>query len=701
MASVLFSTVGQAVGGPLGVAVGAVVGNTVDSALSGSGGGRASGIFLQRSAYGDVLPRIYGRTRTAGQLIWALPMEGAAGKGQGRRNAGASFAIALSSGPIDRIGRIWADGREIRASSGAFESPTIMRVHDGKPGQTVDPLILSAEGPDGTPDYRGMAYVVFENMPVAVFGNRIPNLSFEIFADEGPVEAWMGDILAATDITVDTSQPVPNLTGYSAFGNGVEEVTRLSRLLGMGLSFEQGRVRYTSDSRSTELGWDDLLAGDALQPELQQRNRPVGVAFTYLDPEREYQAGCQHVERGREGAKIESEAPVCVTAATAISIAGRMLRQAEAGSEIIRFAVSWRWLELSVGDRVTIGGRGPWRIIEREVRGFEIYCQAERVADSFAREIVMGDSGRSLAMPMIPPGQTNIRLFEVPVSVNGGDPALYAALSGGPGWRGASAELLVGGDGRHLGDVMAVQAWGELLQPLTVGPTLCWDQKNTLLLAVDPRLPVFEARTREDVLNGANILLAGNELIQFCDVEIVSEGVVRLSDLLRGRFGTDRFMQNLEAGTRVQKISADQLLKIEISADDIGRDFMILASGRGDPPGGTEAMVTLQGVGVGRMAPVHLQAERLQNGTIQSRWFPRDAGLWSWSSVDHAEHKWIWKFQSESGQAVVIPTMESELNIEAAEQIDRLGDVFGPGKIIVEAVGAGPVDFRTSYIDLA
>ncbi len=54
-----------------------------------------------------------------------------------------------------------------------------MRVHRGTEGQDPDPLIVAKEGPDA-PAYRGLAYVVFERLALAEWGNRLPQLTFEV-----------------------------------------------------------------------------------------------------------------------------------------------------------------------------------------------------------------------------------------------------------------------------------------------------------------------------------------------------------------------------------------------------------------------------------------------------------------------------------------------------------------------------------------
>ena len=56
-----------------------------------------------------------------------------------------------------------------------------MRVHLGDEDQDADPFIAAKMGAANTPAYRGTAYVVFEELPLERFGNRLPQLSFEVF----------------------------------------------------------------------------------------------------------------------------------------------------------------------------------------------------------------------------------------------------------------------------------------------------------------------------------------------------------------------------------------------------------------------------------------------------------------------------------------------------------------------------------------
>ncbi len=207
MATLVLQYAGQAfggmIGGPIGAvigrAAGAVVGNIVDQSLLGAlakpaqvEGPRLDDLQVQASREGAFIPRAYGRTRLAGQVIWATRFEEeistttkkSGGKGgAGKRKTKvteysyyANFAVGLCEGEIGRIGRIWADGKPLD------QSRVTLRGYSGTKTQLPDSLISAREGMEKAPAYRGLAYIVFERLPLADYGNRIPQLTFEIFS---------------------------------------------------------------------------------------------------------------------------------------------------------------------------------------------------------------------------------------------------------------------------------------------------------------------------------------------------------------------------------------------------------------------------------------------------------------------------------------------------------------------------------------
>jgi len=185
-------------GAQIGGALGAFVGSEIDAALAPGShsrrtGPRLSDTAIQASTEGAPIVRLYGRVRVAGQLIWAsryketatTSNQSSGGKGFGRTTVtetdytySISFAVGLAAAAT-RIGRVWADGNLVDIS--AYTT----RLHSGDETQLPDPLIADIEGADNAPAFRGLAYIVFEDLPLADFANRIPQFQFEVFHNLG------------------------------------------------------------------------------------------------------------------------------------------------------------------------------------------------------------------------------------------------------------------------------------------------------------------------------------------------------------------------------------------------------------------------------------------------------------------------------------------------------------------------------------
>ena len=221
MASIVLSTAGAAIGGAIGGPLGAAVGQTIagfvgakiDSALFGVNdkglpGPSYEALSGQRYMEGQPIPRVYGRFRLAGQVIWGRPIKTVyseedieqGGKGGNSSSGGqtavtrqryATFALALCEGEIAAIGQMWINGELINQTNIEY------RLHRGTQTQNPDST-LSAYTGDDTPAYRGIAYLVFENLELEQFGTSIlPNIEVEVIR---PVDALEDDIQAMTII---------------------------------------------------------------------------------------------------------------------------------------------------------------------------------------------------------------------------------------------------------------------------------------------------------------------------------------------------------------------------------------------------------------------------------------------------------------------------------------------------------------------
>ncbi|MCO6381890.1 glycoside hydrolase/phage tail family protein [Oceanicola sp. 502str15] len=203
MATILLSAAGAALGSSLGGtflglsgavigrAVGATLGRVIDQRLMGQGSqvveaGKVERFRVTGASEGAPIGQVFGRMRVGGQVIWATQFkehvseESTGGKGAPKGptvrsySYSISLAVALCEGEISRVGRVWADGVEIAPDD------LTMRVYAGTEDQLPDPKMEAVEGAGQVPSYRGLAYVVIEDLQLGEFGNRVPQLSFEV-----------------------------------------------------------------------------------------------------------------------------------------------------------------------------------------------------------------------------------------------------------------------------------------------------------------------------------------------------------------------------------------------------------------------------------------------------------------------------------------------------------------------------------------
>ncbi len=227
-------------GAAIGSQIGAFAGRYIDQTLfasSGQGrtldGPRLASLHVTASTEGAPIPRLYGTARIGGQVIWASDLEeevvtGSAGGGSKGGSGGggavqtveyryyASFAVALAEGEIAGIGRIWADGDELDQTRVTY------RLYTGSETQAVDSLIAAKEGAGRAPAFRGTAYIVFERLALATYGNRLPQLSFEVHR---PVDDF-----------ADSVRGVVLIPGSGEFAYAT---TPVSQLFGLGSSTAQ------------------------------------------------------------------------------------------------------------------------------------------------------------------------------------------------------------------------------------------------------------------------------------------------------------------------------------------------------------------------------------------------------------------------------------------------------------------------------
>ena len=194
--------IGAFVGAPgLGLSIGATLGGAIGGALDPPKapkieGQRLNDLTVQTSTYGALIPRVYGTITLFGNVFWLENNQvkevskkvKQGGKGfLGSKSSTktysyfGTFAIGLCEGPITGIKRIWigpklfydAGSFDVNVLSQSMENSQYFRVYIGDETQEADTRMQATLGIANVPAYRGHAYIVFYDLPLADYGNSV------------------------------------------------------------------------------------------------------------------------------------------------------------------------------------------------------------------------------------------------------------------------------------------------------------------------------------------------------------------------------------------------------------------------------------------------------------------------------------------------------------------------------------------------
>lgn len=229
--SIVGAVVGSFVGMPqLGLLVGSLLGSFLfpdkgqNSVATGS---KVAGINLTTSTYGSGLTILYGTRRLAGNVLFNAGLrqnqatdrttQGKGGSSSSQTSISYQYfwtgAIAFCEGVSARVLRIWANGVIVydvtkppvaygpdNGGSWNLKLGTDFRFYTGNETQMPDPALVDFLNMDGSGagdlyacPYRGISYLVFDDIPLEQFGNRIPNFEAEIAMQEPSVQKNVQD----------------------------------------------------------------------------------------------------------------------------------------------------------------------------------------------------------------------------------------------------------------------------------------------------------------------------------------------------------------------------------------------------------------------------------------------------------------------------------------------------------------------------
>ena len=167
---------------------------------------------LSMARPGGSIALVFGRARVPGKIIWTdeikntatttssskyftMPKQVKSTTHHTEYKYFLSFAVCICEGEIEEVSRIWNGDELIDIKNYKF------RFYKGSRSQMPDPYI-QAKMDNQASAFRDLAYIFFEDLPLADFGDVIPNFSFEVIRKANVVQSNMVEDLVKSMIMI-------------------------------------------------------------------------------------------------------------------------------------------------------------------------------------------------------------------------------------------------------------------------------------------------------------------------------------------------------------------------------------------------------------------------------------------------------------------------------------------------------------------
>lgn len=633
-----------------------MLGGYIDSKLFGphvtQEVGKMSDLQMQTASYGAPIPLILGTCRSTGNVIWSTKfVEHTKTETQGGKGGGGgvttttysytvSFAVGICQGPITAIGRVWADGKLVDLAKYQHT------VYLGGDTQTPDSWMEAVEGAGNVPAFRGLAYIVFKDLAIGDFGNRIPSFSFEVIRQINNVKALVETVslsagLQYTDVDASDLEGLA-ITGISSAGDQTRRsiIEQLQAVFLFDAIERGGKIVFKRRNANTayEIPDEYLGAYETSPPNepytLQykdERELPRRLTINYLSKDKDYQQGAMSAYRQITQSKNEQTVSVQMVMADtdAKQLAEVRLFEEWQNRKTLSLTLSNQFGWLLPGDilkvpiqeqkqnfmitKTTYGKPGLIKI-EAVATTQQVYTSAQRVVDSETNPVIPAS-----------PGNVSMYLIDLPLlpGESSAERVLAACTSDGAFY---GANLFRsndnGGTWSYVGQVTQHAVVGTAITVLPAGNTVTWDEGS----AVDVILShgTLESRPSGDVLNYFNAALIGAEIVQFKQASLIAANTYRLSGLLRGRLGTEH-----EVGRHIANepfLMLNSLQSISFSASEWHMD-KLYRIGPSTLPVTNEKYrnytVNLDGIGARPYSVCHVSGFRDGTGSLTISWVRR------------------------------------------------------------------------------
>lgn len=660
------ATAGLVVNTAISVGLGLVQRALLPDQIVRQEGARLGNSQITVSTEGAPIPRIAGTMRIGGQIIWATTFyeqietttDTQGGKGGPKLITETteytyqmSFAVGVCEGGDNVVlGNVYADGKLLDLTKYTY------RFYSGTDTQLPDPKIEAVEGSGTVPAFRGLAYVVFEDMPLGDFGNRMPQISIEVIKDVVlSLDPLLSDIVTDLCANVGMSAAEIDVTELVTAGIRVEGMhigsvssprVVLENLMRTFLfdAFETGSVikfvhRETPDSVTIDL--DDLIMSDDgrtyEKARVQDTDLPDRTKVGFLDSTRDYNTASVdgHTVTGYSE-RVDAFDTICaLTTGYARSLADILTQERWTARNAIQFTLPMTYMRVEPGDAYpfTVNGITRKYRIMRVTSGDELEIEAAGFSEVIYDPNSFDEMDGLVHDPVVY-GASLVEFPELPLftsdAPNHWSPRVVSWQTPWPS--GVNIYEEDGSGGHVLNTQVPVPAiLGVTTTALAKGPTWVWDNANTVNVNLLDASANLSSVADLSVLNGANAMAIETpsgewEIFQFANATLEGDGTYTLSRLLRGQLGTEHYMGEPTAiGARVILIDAARIHTLSGTLARLGLDMKLRYGPVGTLVGDatyTDETIVPRGVGYRPYAPVSL-AQAASGSDLVLSWIRR------------------------------------------------------------------------------
>ena len=550
-------------------------------------------------------------------------------------------------------------------------------IYLGSHRQMPDPTIESYKGVGNVPAFRGTCYMVFKNLQLEDFGNTIPQFHVEVVRQEGGVklqeiirDVCLESGMLENEFNVTCGMKDVSLHGFAVTDrmSGRDVIQQLQQLFPFDACETAYTLRFAHAERRPQalIRREDFgahIMGEQPPPSEEVTRThdyelPRKLSFKYQEPTRNYSLNTAMAQRMVTESNLEEELVMAIAL-------GRPEARTLVEGALARFFYARRTYKVMLPRKYSILEPGDVVLVPDKANPNAFYslklleishgnnglCEAtfsDYHQPSYIESVTSADIEDEDDIENGPTqgSRTYAYLLDLPLLTDTEEDnvGFYALLSGTrPGWSGGAliVDMASGGVVPVFGASDPVDVSGatwyvvaENDQPVPhgfalsqLGPAVpgVWDFASKVRLKVLDPAQVLFSYSRDDVLSRAiNVIVIGDEILQFARATDLGNGIWEIAELLRGQRGTEHAIGSHAPGDRMVMLAASAIERVVHNQQMLNIEARYRSlSINDDPEDVDDLLFTNTGNSLRPYSPYLRSALRTDDGSIEMSWLPR------------------------------------------------------------------------------